>query len=112
MSAAQTSSSPLPGPSGPVRLVVESELTSTARQRLALADFVDASRLWRLGLTLGWFDIRLRYRGSMLGPFWLTMSTAVMVVALGFLYSKLFKMELHDYLPFLALSLVLSSLFS
>ncbi len=30
-----------------------------------------------------------------------------MVVALGVLYSALFKMELHDYLPYLALSLVL-----
>jgi len=30
-----------------------------------------------------------------------------MVAALGVLYSSLFKMEIHDYLPFLALSLVL-----
>jgi lipopolysaccharide transport system permease protein len=66
-------------------------------------------RLWRLAWTLGWLDIRLRYRGSMLGPFWLTISTGVMVAALGFLYSTLFKMELGDYLPFLALSQVLWS---
>ena len=65
------------------------------------------AHLWRLAAALGWFDIRLRYRGSVLGPFWLTLSTAVMVVALGVLYSALFKMELHDYLPWLALSLVL-----
>ena len=60
-----------------------------------------------MAMTLGWFDIRLRYRGSVLGPFWLTLSTAVMVAALGVLYSALFKMELHDYLPYLAVSLVL-----
>lgn len=83
-----------------------------ARWRLAVADAAAAGRLWRLALTLGWFDIRLRYRGSMLGPFWLTLSTAVMVVALGLLYSRLFKMELHDYLPFLALSLVLWNVLS
>ena len=112
MSATQTSSTPLPGPSGPARLVLQSDLTATARQKLALHDVAASTRLWRLALTLGWFDIRLRYRGSMLGPFWLTLSTAVMVVALGFLYSKLFKMELHDYLPFLALSLVLWSVLS
>jgi lipopolysaccharide transport system permease protein len=35
------------------------------------------------------------------------MSTAVMVGALGFLYSALFKMNLHEYLPFMAVSLVL-----
>ncbi len=70
-------------------------------------DLVDGAALWRLALTLGWLDIRLRYRGSVLGPLWLTLSTAVMVAALGLLYSTLFRMNLHEYLPFLALSLVL-----
>ncbi len=60
-----------------------------------------------LAWTLGWLDIKLRYRGSVIGPFWLTLSTAVMVGALGFLYSTLFKQEIKTYLPFLALSLVL-----
>ncbi len=75
--------------------------------RLALQDVKEGLRLWRLCFTLGWLDIRLRYRGSLLGPFWLTLSTAVMVAALGFLYSALFHMNLHEYLPFLALSIVL-----
>ncbi len=88
-------------------LLVRSETTWRTRQTQALGDVSSAARLWRLAVALGWFDIRLRYRGSMLGPFWLTLSTAVMVAALGVLYSALFKMELHDYLPYLALSLVL-----
>ena len=99
------SGAPLALPGATMRL--RSNLDFAARQHQAVADLVGAARLWRLALALGWFDIRLRYRGSMLGPFWLTLSTAVMVVALGVLYSALFKMELHDYLPFLALSLVL-----
>ena len=88
-------------------LQLHSDLTWRARQAQAVEDVAGLARLWRLATALGWFDIRLRYRGSMLGPFWLTISTAVMVVALGFLYSALFKMQLHDYLPYLALSLVL-----
>ena len=79
------------------------------RNRHALADLRDGASLWRLAATLGWLDIRLRYRGSMLGPFWLTISTGVMVGMLGFLYSKLFHMDLQEYLPFLALSQVLWS---
>lgn len=78
-----------------------------ARQRWAITDLAGGLHLWRLALTLGWLDIRLRYRGSMLGPFWLTISTAVMVAALGLLYSTLFKIDLAGYLPFLALSQVL-----
>ena len=91
----------------PADLVLLSDPSYGARQRLAVLDLGAGLRLWRLALTLGWFDIRLRYRGSVLGPFWLTLSTGVMVGALGVLYSALFHMDLHDYLPFLALSLVL-----
>ncbi len=74
---------------------------------MALADISQTISLWRLVWTLSVFDIRLRYRGSVLGPLWLTLSTAVMIVALGFLYSQLFHISLTDFLPFISLSLVL-----
>ncbi len=93
-------------PAGQHALVIHSS-TAAVRQREAVADVVEGARHWRLAFTLAWLDIRLRYRGSVLGPFWLTLSTAVMVAAMGVLYSALFKMNLHEYLPFLALSLVL-----
>ncbi len=79
------------------------------RFRKACADLRETAGLWRLCLTRGWLDIKLRYRGSALGPFWLTLSTGIMVGAMGFLYSALFRIELHDYLPFLSISLVLWS---
>ncbi len=86
---------------------ISADMSTGHRLRQALADVVDGAVLWRLGLTLGWLDIKLRYRGSMLGPFWLTISTGVWIGAMGALYSLLFHMDLHGYLPFLALSLVL-----
>jgi len=73
----------------------------------ALADLRGGVRLWRLGVALGWMDIKMRYRGSVLGPLWLTLSTAVMVGAMGLLYAVLFHMDLTHFLPFLSLSLVL-----
>ena len=88
-------------------LDLKADTTVAGRNRLAVDDLARGVRLWRLAVALGWLDIRLRYRGSMLGPFWLTISTGVMVAALGFLYSTLFKMDLREYLPFLALSQVL-----
>lgn len=88
-------------------LELRSGMSAATRHRLALQDVIDGARLWRLAWALGWLDIRLRYRGSMLGPFWLTISTGVMVASLGFLYATLFKMDVHEYLPFLALSQVL-----
>jgi lipopolysaccharide transport system permease protein len=77
------------------------------RNRMAWDDLARGLSLWRLAWTLSVLDIRLRYRGSILGPFWLTLSTALMVGSLGFVYAYLFHIPIHDYLPFLALSLVL-----
>jgi lipopolysaccharide transport system permease protein len=86
---------------------LRADMTITARNRWAMADVLGGIRLWRLAWALGWLDIRLRYRGSVLGPFWLTISTGVMIGALGVLYSTLFKLDVREYLPFLALSQVL-----
>jgi lipopolysaccharide transport system permease protein len=76
------------------------------RRQAALADLATGLRRWRLPVALASLDIRNRYRGSVLGPFWLTLSTAIMVAALGVLYASLFKLSLAEYLPFLAVSLI------
>jgi lipopolysaccharide transport system permease protein len=78
------------------------------RTRLALAgtDLYETMRLWRLVLALSFMDIKLRYRGSLLGPFWLTLSTAVMIGAMGVLYATLFHQNVAAYLPFLSFSLI------
>ncbi len=74
---------------------------------MAIRDLRETISLWRLCWTLAELDIVQRYRGSLLGPFWLTLSTGVMVGAMGVIYSTLFQIEMHDYLPFLAISQVL-----
>jgi lipopolysaccharide transport system permease protein len=77
------------------------------RLRRATADITIGFSRWRLAAALAWLDIRNRYRGSVLGPFWLTLSTGAMLLGLGLLYSALFKMSLREYLPHLAVSLVI-----
>ena len=52
-------------------------------------------------------DIKLRYRRSMIGPWWVTISTGVMVIMLGFLWSLIFGIDLENYLPFFAVGFVL-----
>jgi ABC-type polysaccharide/polyol phosphate export permease len=52
-------------------------------------------------------DIRMRYRGSLLGPFWLTISMVIMIAAMGVIYARLFNMEISRYLPFLTVGLVI-----
>ena len=96
-----------PGGHALVELDLRPDRSLAARQLTAWRDLCDGMALWRLCLTLAWLDIRQRYRGSMLGPFWLTLSTLIMVAAMGVIYATLFHVDVHSYLPFLALSLVL-----
>ncbi len=79
---------------------------------MAWNDLAEGIVLFPIWGMLGWQDIRQRYRRSVLGPFWLTISTAIMVVALGFVYSGLFKQSLHDYLPFIGVGLIVWTLLS
>jgi lipopolysaccharide transport system permease protein len=97
----------LPAPAASTRLVFQAGHGTRIRTGLLVQDIVEGVRLWRLAWALGWLDIKLRYRGSVLGPFWLTLSTGAMVAALGVLYSTLFKTNTAEYIPFFALSQVL-----
>lgn len=96
--------SPRPAPQP---IIIAASHSWRGRMGSAVQDLRDSLRLWPLIWTLSLFDIRLRYRGSLLGPFWLTLSTAVMIGAIGFVYSRLFHENVAAYLPFLAISLVL-----
>jgi ABC-type polysaccharide/polyol phosphate export permease len=56
--------------------------------------------------TLAWQEIRQRYRRSVLGPFWLTISIGVMIAGMGPLYSRLFGQDTASYFPHLAVSFI------
>ncbi len=79
---------------------------------MAISDFSYGLALWRLWVRLGWNDILQRYRRSMLGPFWLTASMAIMVIALGVLYAELFNTPIHEFLPYLCVGLLVWNLMS
>ncbi|WP_198555865.1 ABC transporter permease [Rahnella sp. AA] len=69
-------------------------------------DMLEGIRAYHVWLIWGWHDIRQRYRRSVLGPFWFTLTTLIMVGALGFLYSELLGQEISTYLPYLGVGLV------
>jgi ABC-type polysaccharide/polyol phosphate export permease len=79
---------------------------------LAWRDLVHGFRRYWMWTALAVQDIKLRYRGSVLGPFWLTISTLVMVIAMGFIYAHLFHTDTRSYLPYLALGLIVWQLIS
>lgn len=68
--------------------------------------------MWPLWGRLGWQDVILRYRRSVLGPFWLTLSMGVMITTMGLLYSQLLKVEVSVFLPFITVGLLTWGLIS
>lgn len=78
----------------------------------ACRDLFRSVRDTRIWLTLGLHDIVARYRGSILGPFWITLTTAVFVLGIGFLYAELMKVSVDRYLPWMATGLVVWGLIS
>ena len=57
-------------------------------------------------LTLAWTDIRLRYRRTKLGPFWMTLNTAFMILSVGAVWGFIFHMPMREYLPYFAVGMV------
>jgi ABC-type polysaccharide/polyol phosphate export permease len=74
----------------------QQSLATTAEREL-----VAGIRSWSLWAMLGWTDIRLRYRRSVIGPFWITLSMGTFILLLGVIYARLFNMDIKTYLPFL-----------
>ena len=70
-------------------------------------DFYEGIVAWRLWSSLAWSDIKQRYRRSVLGPFWITLSMAVLILVLGYIYSNIFHTDIKTYLPFLSLGFIL-----
>jgi len=70
-------------------------------------ELLGAVRRYRLWIYLAWSDIRQRYRGSVLGPLWITLSTAIFVAALSVINAELFKAPPEKYIPSLTTGFVI-----
>jgi ABC-type polysaccharide/polyol phosphate export permease len=63
-------------------------------------------------MSLGWQDVKQAYRRSSIGPFWLTAGMAIQIATIGLVFGLIFGSPLEEFLPFLAVSLILWSFIS
>lgn len=82
------------------------------QRHLAWQDLRDGLVQWPIWLMLAYQDIQLRYRRSILGPFWLTISMGITVYTMGFLYAHLFHTDMQQYYPFLVAGMLTWALIS
>ena len=81
-------------------------ITAEAVPQQALADLVEGARLYGLWSRLAFHDIRQRFRRSVLGPFWLTLSMGIMIGAMGLVFSTLFHQDIAQTLPYIATGII------
>jgi lipopolysaccharide transport system permease protein len=67
----------------------------------ALRDINETFRSHRIWMMLANQDVKQRYRRSVLGPFWVTLSAVVSIIALALVYTHIFKIPTAEYLVFL-----------
>ncbi len=79
---------------------------------LVVNDLTEAAGLHRVWTRLAWRDARDQYRRTMIGPWWTTISSSVIIVILGVLYGRLLNQDMGGHLLYVSIGYVLWIYFS
>ena len=82
-------------------------LTPTAWQDLAGG--LLRSELWG---RIGWLDVKRRYRRTILGPFWSSITLAIYTITVGIVGAGLWHQNINEYLPYLISGMIVWTLVS
>ncbi len=69
-------------------------------------DFAAAVTRWRSWALMARQDINLRYKRSVLGPFWISLALAITALGVGLLYAEVFQQSTQGYVQYLAIGLM------
>jgi len=67
---------------------------------LAIQDLKKAALQHRVWLHLGWVEVKQRYRRSVIGPWWISLSMLIFILMMGIVFSRLFHQKIQEYIPF------------
>src|SRR5262245_26016175 len=74
---------------------------------VGLGELVQGAFNWRVSHLLGIQQLRHRFARSRLGQTWLTLSTALMIGAMGVVWSLLWKQPLQQLMPFFGVGIIM-----
>jgi lipopolysaccharide transport system permease protein len=86
--------------------IITSERSKAAVQA-ANRDFIDGPMAWRVWLMLGFYDIRIRYKRTFLGPLWITIGTGVTFTLIAMVFSAVLKTDINQFLPYLGAGMII-----
>lgn len=72
----------------------------------AIVDMAVGLGRWQTSYKLGLQDIELRYKRSLLGPFWISAAMVAMVLALAFVFADVFQAEFATYIAYISAGLL------
>lgn len=67
----------------------------------ALQDLVGGFARRELWGRIGWLEVKRRYRRTVIGPFWNSLTLIIYTIAVGLVGAGLWHMEIRTYLPYL-----------
>ena len=67
---------------------------------LAFKDFTSALRKAAVWQNLGLLEVKQRYQRSVLGPWWVSISMLIYILVLGTVFSRIFKINYEEYMPY------------
>ncbi|GGL22770.1 ABC transporter permease [Caulobacter rhizosphaerae] len=79
---------------------------SRASLSSAVSDISSGIGAWRIWTALALTDIKTRYRRSLIGQFWITISMGLTIAALAIVYSQIFRISLSVYVPLITVSFI------
>lgn len=88
-------------------VVYSAEAGHSGRAREAAVDLLRSATHAQLWISLALQDIAARYRGSILGPWWITLTMAALISGMSILYSQLMNLSLEQYVPWMSCGIVL-----
>jgi lipopolysaccharide transport system permease protein len=83
-------------------IMVSKDLNFFLTKQLSSAalDLKKALLQYRVWSHLGWAEVKQRYRRSVIGPWWISISMLIFILMMGIVFSRLFHQSLEEYIPF------------
>jgi len=73
---------------------------------IARADLIDGIFAFEIWTRLGWQEVKRRYRRTVFGPLWATLSLGIFIGAISFVWAPLFNADVRTYLPYVTAGMV------
>jgi len=72
----------------------------------ALEDWREGLRNYEVWLHLATSDIRMKYRRTAIGPFWITASTGLTILGISLVFSRLLGQSMAEFVPYSAAGII------